>query len=105
MPTMVMGAMALATEAMVDTVWDMGDMVLWDIPDSAPMVPMDMLVPMDTAVLDTGPTTLERGLLMLSQRLRPNPRLMPMPGMVPMVLDTTEAMVDTVWVWDTAPTD
>merc|ERR1719510_1154112 len=54
-------AMALATEAMVDMVWDtpdsMVDMV-WDT----------LLVPMDTALLDTPATT-----------------------------SATEAMVDTVW--------
>merc|ERR1711997_191722 len=93
-PTMVMAAMALATEAMVDMVWD--------IPDSALMVPSDMLVPLDTAawdtaVLDTAATTLARERLRLSQRLR----LRPMPT-TDMGLDT-EAMVDTVW--DTAPTD
>merc|ERR1711992_447565 len=64
MPTMAGEAMALATEAMVDTVWDtpesMEDMV-WDTP----------LVPMDTALLDTEATTLAR------ERLRLNPRLMP----------------------------
>merc|ERR1711997_1396629 len=76
---------------MVDTVWDIPDMV-WDT-----------LVPMDT---DTEATTLAR--LRLSQR--PNPRLMLMPGMVLMVWDTLDSMVDTVWdtpdsmvdtVWDT----
>ena len=86
--TMVMAAMALATEAMVDTVWDtpdsMEDMV-WDTP----------LVPMDTALWDTEATTLARERLRLSQRLM----LMPTTDMG---LDT-EAMVDTVW--DTAPTD
>ena len=87
MPTMVMVAMVLATEAMVDTVWD--------ILDSAHMVPSDTLVPLDTAVLDTAATTLAR------ERPRLSQRLMLMPTM-DMGLDT-EAMVDTVW--DTAPTD
>ena len=92
MPTMVMVAMALATEAMVDMVWD--------TPDSALMVPSDTLVPSDTAVWDTvlwdtEATTLARERLRLSQRLM----LMPTTDMG---LDT-EAMVDTVW--DTAPMD
>merc|ERR1712121_595430 len=56
------------------------------------------------AMEDTGPTTLARGLLILSQRLllRLNPklRLMLMPGMVAMDWDT-EAMED--MVWDTVP--
>merc|ERR1739848_564918 len=69
-----------------------------------------LLVPMDTAVLDTAATTLARERLRLSQR--PNPRLMLMPGMVHTVLDTPDSMVDTVWdtpdsmvdtVWDTLP--
>jgi len=90
---MVMVAMALATEAMVDTVWDT---VLWDILDSAHMVPSDTLVPLDTAVLDTAATTLARERPRLSQRL--NPRLMPMPTMVGEAMaSATEAMVDTVW--------
>jgi len=93
MPTMAGEAMALATGAMVDTVWDTPDMV-WDT-----------LVPMDT---DTEATTLARERLRLSQR--PNPRLMLMPGMVLTVWDTPDSMVDTVWdtldsmvdtVWDT----
>merc|ERR1712223_314168 len=80
-------AMALATGAMVDTVWDTPDMVdmVWDT----------LLVPMDTAVLDTAATTLARERLRLSQR--PNPRLMLMPGMVHTVWDTPDSMVDTVW--------
>merc|ERR1712223_933760 len=93
-------AMALATGAMVDTVWDTPDMVdmVWDT----------LLVPMDTAVLDTAATTLARERLRLSQR--PNPRLMLMPGMVHTVWDTPDSMVDMVWdtpdsmvdtVWDT----
>merc|ERR1711997_1224666 len=54
--------------------------------------------------------TLARERLRLSQR--PNPRLMLMPGMVLMVWDTLDSMVDTVWntldsmvdtVWDTLP--
>merc|ERR1711994_1210783 len=82
---------------MVDTVYT-PDMV-WDT-----------LVPTDTAVLDTVATTLARERLRLSQR--PNPRLMLMPGMVLMVWDTPDSMVDTVWdtpdsmvdtVWDTLP--
>merc|ERR1712038_525582 len=79
--------MALATGAMVDTVWDTPDMVdmVWDT----------LLVPMDTAVLDTAATTLARERLRLSQR--PNPRLMLMPGMVHTVWDTPDSMVDTVW--------
>merc|ERR1712020_866335 len=95
-PTMAGEAMALATGAMVDTVWDTPDMV-WDT-----------LVPMDTAVLDTAATTLARERLRLSQR--PNLRLMLMPGMVLTVWDTPDSMVDMVWdtpdsmvdtVWDT----
>merc|ERR1712088_872432 len=67
-----------------------------------------LLVPMDTAVLDTAATTLARERLRLSQR--PNPRLMLMPGMVHTVWDTLDSMVDMVWdtpdsmvdtVWDT----
>merc|ERR1719219_3305758 len=90
--------MALATEAMVDTVWDtpdsMVDMV-WDT----------LLVPMDTALLDTPATTSAR------ERLRLSPRLTPMPTMAGEAMAlATEAMVDTVWdtpdsmvdtVWDT----
>merc|ERR1711881_218817 len=72
--------MALATGAMVDTVWDTPDMV-WDT-----LVPMDM---------DTEATTLARERLRLSQR--PNPRLMLMPGMALTVWDTPDSMVDTVW--------
>merc|ERR1712203_493112 len=68
-----------------------------------------LLVPMDTAVLDTAATTLARERLRLSQR--PNPRLMLMPGMVHTVWDTLDSMVDMGWdteamvdtVWDTAP--
>merc|ERR1712121_335201 len=56
---------------------------------------LDMLVDMES-MEDTGPTTLARGLLIL------NPRLMPMPGMVAMDLDT-EAMV--AMVWDTVHMD
>merc|ERR1712038_1896127 len=90
MPTMAGEVMALATEAMVDTVWDTPDTMVdtvWDTP----------LVPMDTALWDTEATTSERG------TLRPT-----MAGEA-MALDT-EAMVDTVWdtpdsmvdmVWDT----
>merc|ERR1739848_365694 len=100
MPIMAGEAMALATGAMVDTVWDTPDMVdmVWDT----------LLVPMDTAVLDTAATTLARERLRLSQR--PNPRLMLMPGMVHTVWDTPDSMVDMVWdtpdtmvdtVWDT----
>merc|ERR1711992_249496 len=102
MPTMAGEAMALATEAMVDMVWDtpdsMVDMV-WDT----------LLVPMDTALWDTEATTLARERLRLSQRL--NPRLTLMPTMAGEVMAlATEAMVDTVWdtpdsmedmVWDT----
>merc|ERR1712203_447085 len=54
-----------------------------------------LLVPMDTAVLDTAATTLARERLRLSRR--PNPRLMLMPGMVHTVWDTPDSMVDTVW--------
>merc|ERR1712203_828798 len=54
-----------------------------------------LLVPMDTAVLDTAATTLARERLRLSQR--PNPRLMLMPGMVHTVWDTLDSTVDTVW--------
>merc|ERR1712072_1108814 len=79
MPTMAGEAMALATGAMVDTVWDTPDMV-WDT-----LAPMDM---------DTEATTLARERLRLSQR--PNPRLMLMPGMVLMVWDTPDSMADTV---------
>merc|ERR1712045_347091 len=90
MPTMAGEAMALATGAMGDTVWDTPDMVdmVWDT----------LLVPMDTAVLDTAATTLARERLML------------MPGMVHTVWDTPDSMVDMVWdtpdsmvdtVWDT----
>merc|ERR1712038_345181 len=91
MPTMAGEAMALATEAMVDTVWDtpdsMEDMV-WDTP----------LVPMDTALWDTAVTTLAR------ERLRLSLRLMPMPTMAGEAMaSATEAMVDTVW--DTVPMD
>merc|ERR1712223_2026912 len=93
-------AMALATGAMVDTVWDTPDMVdmVWDT----------LLVPMDTAVLDTAATTSARERLRPSQR--PNLRLMLMPGMVHTVWDTPDSMVDMVWdtpdsmvdtVWDT----
>merc|ERR1712173_545796 len=149
MPTMAGEAMALATGAMVDTVWDTPDMVwdtlvpmdmdtaattlarerlrlsqrpnprlilmpgmvdmVWDTPDSmVDMVWDTLLVPMDTAVLETAATTLARERLRLSQR--PNPRLMLMPGMVHTVWDTLDSMVDTVWdtpdsmvdtVWDT----
>merc|ERR1712066_301985 len=101
-----MEAMALATEAMVDTVWDtpdsMVDMV-WDTP----------LVPMDTALWDTEATTSARERLRLSQRLNPRLTLMPTMAGEAMAL-ATEAMVDTVWdtpdsmvdtVWDTAPMD
>merc|ERR1712223_1255935 len=86
-------AMALATGAMVDTVWDTPDMVdmVWDT----------LLVPMDTAVLDTAATTLARERLRLSQR--PNPRLMLMPGMVHTVWDTLLVPMDTA-VLDTAAT-
>merc|ERR1711997_557919 len=91
MPTMAGEAMALATEAMVDTVWDtldsMEDMV-WDTP----------LVPMDTALWDTAATTSAR------ERPRLSLRLMPMPTMAGEAMAlATEAMVDTVW--DTAPMD
>merc|ERR550539_583903 len=89
MPTMAGEAMALATEAMVDTVWDtpdtMVDMV-WDTP----------LVPMDTALWDTEATTSARGRLMLSQRLSPRLMLMPTMAGEAMAL-ATGAMVDTVW--------
>merc|ERR1712228_1035671 len=78
MPTMAGGAMALATEAMEDMVWD------------------TPLVPMDTALLDTAATT--------SARERLSLRLMPMPTMAGEAMaSATEAMVDTVW--DTAPMD
>merc|ERR1712038_1926688 len=91
MPTMAGEAMALATEAMVDTDWDtpesMVDMV-WDTP----------LVPMDTALLDTAATTSAR------ERLRLSLRLMPMPTMAGEAMaSATEAMVGTVW--DTALMD
>merc|ERR1712083_46029 len=86
MPTMAGEAMALATGAMVDTVWETPDMV-WDT-----------LVPMDT---DTEATTLARERLRLSQR--PNPRLMLMPGMVLTVWDTLIVPMDTA-VLDTAAT-
>merc|ERR1711993_166744 len=101
-----MEAMALATEAMVDMVWDtpdsMVDMV-WDTP----------LVPMDTALWDTEATTSARERPRLSQRL--NPRLTLMPTMAGEALAlATEAMVDMVWdtplvpmdtaLWDTAAT-
>merc|ERR1712228_513954 len=101
MPTMAGEAMALATEAMVDTVWDtpesMVDMV-WDT----------LLVPMDTALWDTAATTSARERLRLSQRLNPRLTLMPTMAGEAMAL-ATEAMVDTVWdtpdsmedmVWD-----
>merc|ERR1719402_1770103 len=69
---------------MVDMVWDTARMGL-------DMEAMEDMVAME----DTGPTTLARGLLILNPRLllRLNQRLMPMPGMVAMDLDT-EAMVD-----------
>merc|ERR1711997_1017266 len=91
MLTMAGEAMALATEAMVDTVWDTLDSTVDTVWDT-------LLVPMDTALLDTPATTSAR------ERLRLSLRLMPMPTMAgeAMVLDT-EAMVDTVW--DTAPMD
>merc|ERR1719187_506103 len=91
MPTMAGEAMALDTEAMVDTVWDTPDSMVdtvWDMP----------LVPMDTALWDTEATTSARERLRLSQRLT----LMPtMAGEA--MASATEAMVDTVW--DTAPMD
>merc|ERR1712038_20471 len=102
MPTMAGEGMALATEAMVDTVWDTPDTMVdtvWDTP----------LVPMDTALWDTEATTSARGRLRLSQRLNPRLTLMPTMAGEAMALDT-EAMVDTVWdtpdsmvdmVWDT----
>merc|ERR1712083_293608 len=76
---------------MVLTVWDtpdsMVDMV-WDTPDSMVDTVWDtLLVPMDTAVLDTAATTLARV----------SPRLMLMP--------TTGMGLDTDTVWDTAPMD
>merc|ERR1712241_447709 len=78
MPTMAGEAMALDTEAMVDTVWD------------------TPLIPMDTALWDTEATT--------SARERLSLRLMPMPTMAGEAMaSATEAMVDTVW--DTAPMD
>ena len=84
MPGMV--HMVLDTEAMVDMVWDTVPMV---------MVMVDMLMDMG-AMEDTGPTTLVRGLLILNLRLNLRLRLMPIPGMVVMDLDT-EVMVDMVW--------
>merc|ERR1712020_352212 len=89
MLTMAGEAMALATEAMVDMVWDTPDSMVDTVWDT-------LLVPMDTALLDTPATTSAR------ERLRLSLRLTPMPTMAgeAMVLDT-EAMVDTVW--DTAP--
>merc|ERR1719402_1362314 len=91
MPTMAGEAMALGTEAMVDTVWDTPDSMVDTVWDT-------LLVPMDTALLDTPATTSAR------ERLRLSLRLTPMPTMAgeAMVLDT-EAMVDTVW--DTVPMD
>merc|ERR1711923_696617 len=102
MPTMAGEAMALATEATVDTVWDTPDYMVdtvWDTP----------LVPMDTALWDTEATTSAKGRLRLSQRL--NQRLMLMPTTAGEAMaSATEAMVDTVWdtpdsmvdtVWDT----
>merc|ERR1719187_2216320 len=74
-------------------VWDT---VVWDILDSAHMVPSDTLAPLDTTVLDTAATSLARERPRLSQRL--NPRLMPMPTMAGEAMaSATEAMVDTVW--------
>merc|ERR1712001_614353 len=71
-------------------------LTVWDTPDSMVDTVWDtLLVPMDTAVLDTAATTLARERPRLSQRLM----LMPTTDMG---LDT-EAMVDTVW--DTAPMD
>merc|ERR1712109_190127 len=84
---------------MVPTVWDTPDSMadtVWDTPDSMVDTVWDtLLVPMDTAVLDTAATTSARERPRLSQRLM----LMPTTDMG---LDT-EAMVDTVW--DTAPMD
>merc|ERR1719510_1524684 len=91
MPTMAGEAMALATGAMVDTVWDTPDMV-WDTPDSMVDTVWDTLpVPMDTAVLDTAATTSARERPRLSQRL--------------MLMPTTDMGLDTDTVWDTAPMD
>merc|ERR1712203_890521 len=84
---------------MVHTVWDtldsMVDMV-WDTPDSMVDTVWDtLLVPIDTAVLDTAATTSARERPRLSQRL--------------MLMPTTDMGLDmdTVWdtVWDTAPMD
>merc|ERR1712083_562478 len=74
---------------MVLTVWDtpdsMVDMV-WDTPDSMVDTVWDtLLVPMDTAVLDTAATTLARERLML--------------------MPTTDMGLDTDMVLDTAPMD
>merc|ERR1712083_1053666 len=80
---------------MVLTVWDtpdsMVDMV-WDTPDSMVDTVWDtLLVPMDTAVLDTAATTLARERPRLSQRL--------------MLMPTTDMGLDTDMVLDTAPMD
>merc|ERR1719402_1351984 len=72
---------------MVAMVWDTARMGL-------DMEAMEDMVAME----DTGPTSLARGLLILNPRLllRPNQKLMLMPGMVAMDWDT-EAMEDMVW--------
>merc|ERR1719510_2522512 len=84
MPTMAGEAMALATGAMVDTVWDTPDSMVDTVWDTLP-------VPMDTAVLDTAATTSARERPRLSQRL--------------MLMPTTDMGLDTDTVWDTAPMD
>merc|ERR1719495_2264996 len=80
---------------MVLTVWDTPDSMVdtvWDTPDSMVDTVWDtLLVPMDTAVLDTAATTLARERPRLSQRL--------------MLMPTTDMGSDTDTVWDTAPMD
>merc|ERR1712141_791400 len=76
---------------MVLTVWDTPDFMVdmvWDTPDS---MGDTLLVPMDTAVLDTAATTSARERPRLSQRL--------------MLMPTTDMGSDTDTVWDTAPMD
>merc|ERR1719189_438882 len=85
-------AMALATEAMVDMVWDTPDSMVDTVWDT-------LLVPMDTALLDTPATTSAR------ERLRLSLRLTPMPTMAgeAMVLDT--APMDILVMLDMEATD
>merc|ERR1712055_996881 len=65
-------------------------LTVWDTPDSMVDTVWDtLLVPMDTAVLDTAATTLARERPRLSQMLMP----------------TTDMGLDTDTVWDTAPMD